>query len=107
MFLASQPMELSRICFDRPPIGSVCRALLSAVWVFSLSGFHCLFATKPGSSETSKAQRRGLLRLWDGWLCQRRMKTPHFAGRKFPTPEVEPSAVFWRVLGATEADAKM
>ena len=45
------------------------------------------------------------------------MKIPHFAGRKFPTPEdhewaslasdaVEPSAAFWRVLGATEAEAR-
>ena len=45
------------------------------------------------------------------------MKIPHFAGRKFPTPEaykaaslaldaVEPSAVFWRVLGVTEFEAK-
>jgi hypothetical protein len=45
------------------------------------------------------------------------MKIPHFAGRKFPTPEdhnwaslasdaVEPRAVFWRVLGATESEAK-
>jgi len=45
------------------------------------------------------------------------MKIPHFAGRKFPTPQpykpaslasdaVEPSAVFWRVLGATESEAK-
>ncbi|MGC2356819.1 MAG: hypothetical protein WA491_12215, partial [Candidatus Acidiferrum sp.] len=29
-----------------------------AVGVFSTSGFHCLFATKPVSSETSKAERR-------------------------------------------------
>src|SRR5262245_25519372 len=50
-------------------------------------------------------------------VCQSRMKIPHFAGRKFPTPEpykaasfasdaVEPSAVFWRVLGGTESEAK-
>ena len=49
--------------------------------------------------------------------CQSRMKIPHFAGRKFPTSEaykaaslasdaVEPSAVFWRVLGVTESEAK-
>jgi hypothetical protein len=29
-----------------------------AVWIFSTSGFHRLFATKPFSSETSKAERR-------------------------------------------------
>jgi len=28
------------------------------VWVLSTSGFHRLLATKPGSSETSKAERR-------------------------------------------------
>src|SRR5713226_4331704 len=28
-----------------------------AVWIFSTSGFHRLFATKPVSSETSKAER--------------------------------------------------
>src|ERR1700740_490016 len=49
--------------------------------------------------------------------CQSRMKIPHFAGRKFPTPQphktaslasdaVEPSAVFRRVLGATESESK-
>jgi hypothetical protein len=49
--------------------------------------------------------------------CQSRMKIPHFAGRKFPTPEpykaaslasdaVEPSAVLWRVLGVSESEAK-
>jgi len=53
----------------------------------------------------------------EGGFCQSRMKIPHFAGRKFPTLEpykaaslasdaVEPSAVFWRVLGATESEAK-
>src|SRR6516165_5110879 len=29
-----------------------------AVWVFSTSGFHRLFATKPVSSETNTAERR-------------------------------------------------
>ena len=28
-----------------------------AVWIFSISGFHCQFATKPCSSETSQAER--------------------------------------------------
>jgi hypothetical protein len=28
-----------------------------AIWDSSTSGFHCLFATKPVSSETSKAER--------------------------------------------------
>jgi len=54
---------------------------------------------------------------WLATYCQSRMKIPHFAGRKFPTPEaykaaslasdaVEPSAVLWRVLGVTESEAK-
>src|SRR5437016_12068227 len=49
--------------------------------------------------------------------CQFRLKIPHCTGRKFPTPNlhrraslasdgVEPSAVFWRVLGGTESEAK-
>ena len=49
--------------------------------------------------------------------CQFRLKIPRCTGRKFPTLEahewaslasdgVEPSAVFWRVLGATEPEAK-
>jgi hypothetical protein len=28
----------------------------SVIWVFSTSGFHCFFATKPVSSETSKLE---------------------------------------------------
>ena len=41
-----------------------------AFWVSSTSGFHCLIATKPVSSETSKAQRwsggdHGS--IWDSW----------------------------------------
>src|SRR5882762_10290582 len=49
--------------------------------------------------------------------CQFRLKIPHCTGRKFPTPNlhrraswasdgVEPSAVFWRVLGVTESEAQ-
>src|SRR5205807_9036579 len=49
--------------------------------------------------------------------CQYRLKIPHSSGRKFPTPEpqkgaslasdgAEPSAVFWRVLGEAESEAK-
>src|SRR5258708_4838345 len=72
-------------------------------------------------------------RFWSGWQqsliavtpetvvswhkCQFRLKIPHCTGRKFPTPEphewasfasdgVEPSAVFWRVLGVRESEAK-
>src|SRR5260370_41216287 len=37
---------------------SVCELGSPAVWVFSVSGFHRLFATKPVSSETNKAERQ-------------------------------------------------
>src|ERR1700681_1715265 len=36
---------------------SVAGQFRAAVWVFSTSGFHHFFATKPVSSETSKAER--------------------------------------------------
>src|SRR5271156_3070061 len=35
-----------------------------AVWVFSTGGFHHFFATKPVSSETSKAARGQMWRPW-------------------------------------------
>ena len=35
-----------------------------AIWVFSTSGFHHFFATKPVSSETSKAERGQMWRPW-------------------------------------------
>src|SRR4029077_16585163 len=41
-----------------------------AVWFFSTSGFHRLLATKPVSSETSKAERRSSGdhgSIWDSW----------------------------------------
>src|SRR5215471_19038561 len=41
-----------------------------AVWIFSASGFHRFFATKPVSSETSKAERRSNGdhgSIWDSW----------------------------------------
>src|SRR5215472_3693410 len=40
------------------------------VWVFCTGGFHRLFATKPVSSETSKAERRSSgdhSSIWDSW----------------------------------------
>jgi hypothetical protein len=36
------------------PMGSVAVQCTSVVWVFSTSGFHRFFATKPVRSETSK-----------------------------------------------------
>jgi hypothetical protein len=35
-----------------------------AIWVFSTSSFHRFFATKPVSSETSKAERGQIWRPW-------------------------------------------
>jgi len=43
---------------------SVAGRVGAAVWVFSSSGFHCFFATKPVSSETSKAARAQMRRPW-------------------------------------------
>src|ERR1700676_4349119 len=40
------------------------------MWGFSLSDFHCLFATKPVCSETSKAEPRSSgdhSSIWDSW----------------------------------------
>ena len=40
------------------------------VWVFSTSGFHRFFVTKPVSSETGKAERRSdgdHGSIWDSW----------------------------------------
>jgi len=41
-----------------------------AFWVFSTSGSHCLIATKPVSSETSKPEQRSIgdhSSIWDSW----------------------------------------
>ena len=49
---------------------SVCELGSPAVWVFSVSGFHRLFATKPVSSETNKAERQSNGdhgSIWDSW----------------------------------------
>jgi hypothetical protein len=55
---------LLRSPLDRAGSVRTCRAMCSVVghcyplvWVFSTSGFHCFFATKPVSSETSKAEQ--------------------------------------------------
>ena len=49
---------------------SVAGHVSPAIWVSSTSGFHRLFATKPVSSETSKAERRSSgvhSSIWDSW----------------------------------------
>src|SRR5438309_7825039 len=57
-FLASQPTRLSRICSGLRATCPVAEYGGPAVWIFSVSGFHRLSATKPVSSETNKAERR-------------------------------------------------
>jgi hypothetical protein len=53
-----QPTPLSRIVLAFRSVDSERYQHSSvAVWVFSTSGFHHLFATKPVSSETNKAER--------------------------------------------------
>ena len=43
---------------------SVAGRVAPAIWIFSTSGFHHFFATKPVSSETSKAERGLMWRPW-------------------------------------------
>jgi hypothetical protein len=66
-------LEVFFLCSPRDGAGSVlsCRTMCSvaghfgaAIQVFSTSGFHCFFATKPVSSETSKAERGQIWRPW-------------------------------------------
>ena len=61
VFLLLSPLDRARFILT-------CRAMCSVAgqgdpvdWVFSTSGFHRFFATKPVSSETSKAERRSNL----------------------------------------------
>jgi len=54
--LRSPPNEAGSVLIFRARC-SVAELGSPAVWVFSVSGFHRLFATKPVSSETSKAER--------------------------------------------------
>src|SRR5438876_12448815 len=74
--------------------------------------------TSTGSGFGGSINKRGLAPApFLFFHCQFRLKIPHCTGRKFPTPNlhrraslasdgVEPSAVFWRVLGVTESEAK-
>jgi hypothetical protein len=43
---------------------SVAGRVAPAIWVFSTSGFHHIFTTKPVRSETSKAERGQMWRPW-------------------------------------------
>src|ERR1700732_1060256 len=56
-FLLPSPHDRARSVLNCRAMDSGARHCGPAVWVFSTSGFHRLFATKPVSSETSKAER--------------------------------------------------
>src|ERR1700693_1437951 len=57
VFLAVQPTPLSRIVLAFRSVSSGRHKIAIATLVFSTSGFHRLFATKPVRSETNKAAR--------------------------------------------------
>jgi len=56
-FLLLSPLDGARSVLTDRAICSVAGPCDPAVWVFSTSGFHRFFATKPVSSETNKAER--------------------------------------------------
>jgi hypothetical protein len=55
--LLPSPRDRARSVLSRGAMDSGAGFCGPAVWIFSTSGFHRLFATKPFSSETSKAER--------------------------------------------------
>jgi hypothetical protein len=56
-FLLLSPLDRARSILTYRAMCSVAGQCDPAVWVFSTSGFHRFFATKPVSSETNKAER--------------------------------------------------
>src|SRR5882724_9704817 len=60
-FLLLSPLDRPRSVLTYRAMCSVAGHCSPAVWVFSISGFHRFFATKPVSSETNKAER------WSIW----------------------------------------
>jgi hypothetical protein len=56
-FLLPSPLDRARSVLNFRAMDSGAGHNDPAVWVFSISGFHRFFATKPVSSETSKAER--------------------------------------------------
>src|SRR5450755_1242697 len=60
-FLLLSPLDRARSVLTYRARCSVAGPCDPAVWVFSTSGFHRFFATKPVSSETNKAERRSNL----------------------------------------------
>jgi hypothetical protein len=57
IFLLRSPPDRARSVLTYRAMCPVARQCDPVVWVFSTSGFHLFFATKPVSSETSKAER--------------------------------------------------
>src|SRR5579864_4234380 len=55
-FLLRSPRDRARFVLTCRAMCSVVGACAPVVWVFSISGFHRFFVTKPGSSETNKAE---------------------------------------------------
>jgi hypothetical protein len=56
-FLLLSPLDRARFVLTYRAMCSVAGQCAPVDWVFSTSGFHRFFATKPVSSETSKAER--------------------------------------------------
>jgi hypothetical protein len=56
-FLLLSPVDRARFVLTYRAMCSVAGQGEPADWVFSTSGFHRFFATKPVSSETNKAER--------------------------------------------------
>src|ERR1700674_1138432 len=53
-FLLPSPHDRARSVLNCRAMDSGAGHCGPAVWIFSISGFHCFFATMPVSSETSK-----------------------------------------------------
>src|SRR6201984_319265 len=69
-FLLRSPLNGAGSVLTSHAMCSVAAQCGRAVWVFSTSGFHRFLATKPVSSETSKAERRSSgvhSSIWDSW----------------------------------------
>src|ERR1700676_3834773 len=70
-FLLPSPRDRARSVLNGRAMDSGAGHCDPAVWIFSTSGFHRLFATKPFSSETSKAERwSGASRVGGGALTR-------------------------------------
>src|ERR1700722_1545751 len=64
VFLLLSPLKRARSVLTYRAMCSVAGQCDPVVWVFSTSGFHRFLATKPVSSETSKAERGQMWRPW-------------------------------------------